>query len=66
MKRLKRSICDPQQADGFIKRTRSATPDAVKVFQARNGLKPDRDRGGVHSLTRAALNRPAAQLQRAP
>ena len=66
MKRLGRSICDPQQADGFIKRTRSATLDAVKAFQARNGLKPDRDLGGVHSLTRAALNRSAAQLRRAP
>jgi len=54
------------QADGLIGRAHSATLDAVQVFQARNGLKPDRDLGGVHSLTRAALNRPAAQLQRAP
>ncbi len=57
---------DPRQADGLLGRTHSATLDAVRAFQARNGLEPDRDLGGAHSLTRAALTRPAAQLQRAP
>lgn len=57
---------DARQADGLIGRAHSATLDAVRAFQARNGLKPDLDLGGANSLTRAALSRPVSQLQRAP
>ena len=56
----------PGQADGLVGRTRSATLDAVKAFQARNGLDPDRDLGGPNSATRLALARPASTLRRAP
>ena len=52
----------PGQADGLLGRTHSATLDAVRAFQARNGLKPDRDLGGANSDTRKALGRPASEL----
>lgn len=55
----------PGQADGLVGRTRSATLDAVRAFQERNGLRPDRDLGGANSDTRRMLARPADQLQRA-
>ena len=54
----------PRQADGLVGHTHSATLDAVRDFQARNGLKPDRDLGGTNSATRKALLRPINQLQR--
>jgi hypothetical protein len=56
----------PRQADGLVGRAHSATLDAVRAFQARNGLKPDRVLGGANSETRRALLRPAVELRRAP
>lgn len=54
------------QADGLVGKGNSATLDAVKAFQGRNGLKPDRELGGPRSQTRLMLSRPVEQLQRAP
>ncbi|KQM62177.1 MULTISPECIES: peptidoglycan-binding protein [unclassified Sphingomonas] len=54
---------EPRCADGLIGRTNSATLDAVRAFQSRNGLKPDRVLGGANSETRKALARPVGQLQ---
>lgn len=56
----------PGQADGLVGRSNSTTLDAVRAFQARNGLEPDRDLGGPNSATRQALARPIGSLQRAP
>ena len=55
----------PANADGVVGRSHSATLDAVRAFQGRNGLKPDRDIGGPNSDTRKALSRPVEQLQSA-
>lgn len=53
----------PGHADGLIGRSRSATLDAVRVFQSRNALKPDGDLGGPNSDTRKALLRPVDRLR---
>jgi hypothetical protein len=53
------------RGDGLVGRGKSATLDAVEAFQRRNGLKPDRDLGGAHSLTRQRLALPVAKLVRA-
>lgn len=50
------------QADGFLGRSKSATLDAVRLFQGRNGLKPDRDLGGANSDTRKKLALPVDKL----
>ena len=51
---------EARHADGLVGRSRSATMDAVVRFQARNGLKPDRDLGGANSRTRQFLAAPNA------
>ncbi len=56
---------DPRQADGLVGRARSSTLDAVKAFQARNGLKADRELGGPHSETRQLLLQPIGRLKAA-
>ncbi|WP_420822873.1 peptidoglycan-binding domain-containing protein [Sphingomonas solaris] len=56
---------DARQVDGVVGRSRSATLEAVAAFQRRNGLKPDRELGGPHSLTRRKLAQPLISLQRA-
>ena len=56
----------PRYADGLVGAANSATLDAVRAFQSRNGLTPDRDLGGPNSKTRQALQRPVDQLQPAP
>lgn len=56
---------EARHADGLVGRGKSATLDAVEAFQRRNGLKPDRDLGGAHSLTRQRLALPVAKLVRA-
>lgn len=56
---------EPGQADGLIGRTHSATLNAVRAFQSRNGLKADREMGGANSATRRALERPASSLRSA-
>lgn len=53
---------ESRHADGFVGRSRSATLDAIAAFQRANGLNIDRDLGGTHSKTRAALAKPLAQL----
>lgn len=50
---------DPNAADGLLGRSHSATLDAVRAFQAANGLQPDRDLGGPNSETRRKLAQPA-------
>lgn len=49
---------EARHADGMVGRSKSATLDALALFQARNGLKPDRDFGGPNSLTRCRLAQP--------
>ena len=56
----------PKHADGLVGRSHSATLDAVKSFQQRNGLAVDRDLGGPNSQTSRALARPVDQLHSAP
>lgn len=56
---------DSRHADGLVGRTQSATLDAVQQFQQRNGLRPDRDLGGLNSATRRKLALPLSQLVRA-
>lgn len=55
----------PRFADGLVGRDHSPTLDAVRAFQTRNGLTPDRDLGGPNSATRKALSRPVDQLHAA-
>ena len=55
-----------RHADGLVGRSRSATLDAVAVFQRVHGLRVDRDLGGPNSETRRLLARPASQLRPAP
>lgn len=57
---------DAKHADGTVGRSNSATLDALRIFQSRNGLKPDRQLGGPNSLTRRKLALPAGQLVPAP
>lgn len=54
---------DARAADGLVGRGRSATLDAVAVFQRRNGLRVDRELGGTSSDTRRKLALSVAQLQ---
>ncbi len=53
---------DSRYADGLVGRSHSATLDAVAKFQRANGLVADRDLGGPHSWTRAALDKPVSEL----
>ncbi len=57
---------DGRYADGLVGRSHSATLDAVRDFQRRNGLQADRELGGAHSLTRRKLGLPIEQLATAP
>ena len=57
---------DARQADGTLGRSHSATLDAVRAFQLRNGLTGDRDLGGPNSATRQKLALAADQLVAAP
>ncbi len=56
---------EARHTDGLVGCGKSATLDAVEAFQRRNGLNPDRDLGGAHSLTRQHLALPVAKLVRA-
>lgn len=56
---------EARHADGLVGRRKSATLNAVKAFQCRNGLNADRDLGGINRQTRQRLAMPAAKLVRA-
>ncbi len=53
---------DRRFADGLVGRSHSATLDAVREFQRRNGSPVDRDLGGPNSLTRKRLQQPIKTL----